>query len=282
MESRTSWSCARRAAAALLAAGAFAATPAPSAAQFEVQNFDTNPPDWTGLRNTTGDGFGADYGFRMTDTAGGAPGEAGGTIPARTREITYYADTNLGGNDQVFTRQTPLTASGRITAASIVPGFDGGLDFGFFNSQTAAGNVDIIGMRLIDNDATSLRWEARGFAGGVEAPRDTKTLTVGQDLLFTMTYDPIAVDASTGRLTVTLNLAADNSLVGTSTTTFSNSVPVSLDAFGLVSLDLIDAGANSPGDFFIDDLTYTPEPTAALSLLALGGFAGLRGRRRRA
>ena len=93
-----------------------------------------------------------------------------------------------------------------------------------------------------------------------------------------MTYDPTGVDATHGQLTAVLRNAADNSLVGTTTTSGilsgAGDHTMTLDGFGIAANY---SASDDPGgsyEVYVDELTYTatgiiPEPSS-LALLAAG------------
>jgi hypothetical protein len=240
-------------------------------------------PGWTGSNNT---GFGNNnYGFSNSNNAGGVAGEAGGAIASRTQEITYYADTNIG----VLNQQESLTATGLLTAAGSLAGFDGGIEFGWFNSSpplvpsvgVAVGAIfDAVAMRIIDRTATSYRIQARvGDEGGFLVNLDTDI-----DYLFNMNYDPNGGGLGMGRLTLEFRRASDNVLVGTTIANRSSlATPFNLNGFGFTTLDF--DSDRLEGNFFVDDLTYSvavPEPTGLfLAVIALVGSAAPCCRQRR-
>ncbi|MEX0643622.1 MAG: hypothetical protein WD468_13040 [Pirellulales bacterium] len=112
---------------------------------------------WMGSGNTSGPNS---YGFSDSNNAGGAPGEAGGTIAVRTTDFTHYADVTLVG---AHSQQTPLFASGKFTVQNFA--FDGGFELAFFNagSTTKAtgggiGGVDeAIAVRVLDGGRMAVR-----------------------------------------------------------------------------------------------------------------------------
>jgi hypothetical protein len=246
-----------------------------AASAFGVQQTEdfTVDPGWTGVGNTT-------YGFSNTNNAGGAPGEAGGAVPSRTPDITYYADTTLGGG---LTQLDPITATGRFTISPRA-GFDGGFAMGYFDS-TGTVNVGQDGhfiegiyMRVLDGDGTGYRVLAS--LSGQRSASDVINIAGGTDYLFGLLYEPTGVNATTARLTVEIRDAATpGTVLDTAIIEQPNNAGHVYDAFGIQTADFNTTVA--PSDAFIDNLNYTvvPEPVAG-ALLVLGGLALLNGRRR--
>lgn len=260
--------------AVVLVGGHWSSLPNTASAAMMTEDFAVDP-DWAGSNNA---GFGNNsYGFSNSNNAGGSPGEAGGAIASRTQEITYYADTNIG----VLNQQQPLSASGLLTAAGSLSGFDGGIEFGWFNATppltpsvgVAVGGVfDAVAMRILDRTATSYRVQARlGDAGGILV-----NLNTDNDYLFDMTYDPNGGGVGAGRLTLEFRRATDNVLVGTTIANGSSlTTPFNLNGFGFMTLDF---DSDRPaGNFFVDNLAYTvavPEPTSCIfAAIAVSGIA---------
>jgi len=113
--------------AAWLLFSCFAATSAQDARADIIRTmaFDAGS-DWTGLRSVSG-AIGNNFGFQTSNnTQGTSPaGEAGGTF-ARTTQVSYYADTNLGGTID-FNR--PFQASGEVVLMS-TSNFNNGVSIG--------------------------------------------------------------------------------------------------------------------------------------------------------
>ncbi|MEX0643620.1 MAG: CotH kinase family protein [Pirellulales bacterium] len=194
------------------------------------------------------------FGFAASASAGGTSGEAGGSVPGRTAEVAYYADTTLGGS---LTQQHALSASGRFSVESITA-LDGGFEIGWFDSAITQGTPSFLGIRLVDGTGTSLRWGARRDVGGfAELILPTDQLAVGQDYRFTITYDPIGGGANVGSLLVEFRRASDNVSLGVrSVSVPSGGAPIALGAFGIKTLDF-NANIGGSANVFIDDLVYT-------------------------
>ena len=114
----------------------------------ETQSFDdaasAAAAGWTGVQNQNGT-IGTNYGFSNTNNTGGTAGEAGGVLPERIHGvISYYADTDL--DDVLSQKNTALSASGRIRLNSVFT--DGGFKIGWFDTTTAAGYQDILGLGI--------------------------------------------------------------------------------------------------------------------------------------
>ena len=153
---------------AMVLGSALAASPVWAAS--ESQTFDdatsTASAGWAGHLNTPGDGMGVDLDYRDSSNAGGDSGEAGGWIPSRTDEHAYYADLTLADNP---TQADVITATGRFVMPSISSGFDGGFDFGFFDSTNlvrvpsggaVGGLFDFAGIRFLEvaGSTSEVRW----------------------------------------------------------------------------------------------------------------------------
>ena len=111
-------------------------------------------------------GSGNNYGFSVSNNADGVSGEGGGSVSARTDGFTFYADTTIADS---LSQQVALAASGRFTLGSYAnPPFDGGGDFGFFDSTSTnrvasgggiGGIREAIMMRVLDGGAVAC-WRA--------------------------------------------------------------------------------------------------------------------------
>jgi hypothetical protein len=251
-----------------------------AAAQGATQSEDfTVDPGWTGNGNTT-------YGYSAsTSNAGGAVGEAGGAVPSRTNDITWYADTTLGGN---LTQLEPFSASGRFTISPRTD-FDGGFAIGFFDAVAGTLNNDDghikqgAYFRVLDGDGAKYR-VLSSLAGNRSSTSEPGVIVIDGDVdyLFNLNYNPTGGGAAVGRLTVELRFASDNSLLESTFVDTSNALGYNFNAFGIQTGDF--NRVEPPSNVFIDDLTYTvvPEPAGA----ALLGCAALsllnrRGRRQR-
>jgi hypothetical protein len=235
---------------------------APAWAVVESQTFDdaasTTAAGWAGY--VPAGVTGVDLDFRNTNNAGGVPGEAGGWIPSRTTDIAYYADITLADNP---TQADVITASGRLVVPTINAGFDGGFEFGFFDSTNlvpvgiggGGGPYDFVGFRFLESDATHLRWWPRmvGAAGAA-----TTRLDAAVQYLFDLTYDPNGAGPGLGRLTADLRRADNNESLGAITVSYgSTGAPLNLNAFGLLTLDF---NANTPSaEIYLDNLQYGNE-----------------------
>ena len=256
---------------------------APAWAASESQTFDdffsVFAAGWTGSFNTPGAGLGVDFDLRTTNNAGGAAaGEAGGTIPSRTVGFAYYADTVLADNP---TEADLITATGRFVVPTIAnePGavFDGGFDYGFFNSidmvrQPSGGAVggvyDFLGLRFVDltvdGTVPGLRWWplVGGFAGTWDGAVNLP-VSPGVQYIYDLSYDPNGAAAGFGRLTADIRRADTNESLGPITVDRpSTGFPLVLNSFGMYTLDF---GQTMPAaEMYIDDLTYANEDAPVL------------------
>ena len=243
------------------------------------EDFATNPSRWVGYNNYSVP-FGTSYGFSNTANAGGTAGEAGGGLPERVNDITYYGDTDFAG--ALSQKGTTLRAAGlfKLTASR----GDGGIKLGWFDKSTTPGYNDFVGMGVAGQSSTT-GWGPQvimnqyGHYYGPPGGFGAHSLAVGTAYLFSMTYDPTGTDATHGSLTVELRLAGNNSLLESITTTGivsgAGDYTATLDAFGLLS-NYSGSIIHGPYTVFIDDLSYTGYPVApvpvpaTLLLLALG------------
>ena len=261
----------------------------------ESQSFDdaasAAAAGWTGHLNTPADGQGMDAGYRDSSLAGGTTGEAGGTMPSRSAEFAWYADTTIDGS---LTGAEALIASGHFTVESI-PSFDGAFELGWFDrngdrrpaAPGIGGIEDAIAIRVYDNYGTSdyrmgLRFSDVESGHGQQPGLITGLLTA-IDYLFTMNWDPQGSGENLGTLSLHIERADDPSQYVDRALTNVAWSAMNLDTFGLVTndFDTVMAGPN----VYIDDLSYSvvPEPTASVFLLFLSlVLTGrlLRGRRR--
>jgi hypothetical protein len=246
-----------------------------SASAFGVQQTEdfTVDPGWTGVGNTA-------YGFSNTNNAGGTAGEAGGAVPSRTTDITYYADTTLGGG---LTQLDSFTATGRFTISPRTD-FDGGFAIGYFDS-TGTVNAGQDGhfiegayMRVLDGGGSGYRVMAS--LSGQRSATDVINIDGGVDYLFGLIYEPTGGGPTTARLTVEIRDAANpGTVLDTAIIDQPNNAGHVYDAFGIQTGDFNREAPSS--NAFIDDLNYTvvPEPFGG-ALLLLGGVTLLSGRRR--
>ena len=233
----------------------------------ESQSFDdaasAASAGWTGKDNTPAGGLGLDLGWSDSNIAGGTAGEAGGTITWRSPGIGYYADiTGIA-----LTQGEVLHAEGRLTIDSMVNP-DGAFELGWFNESQGPGSwipyyggkPDFIGIRFAEpKEDPPVAGRAMLRVGASQSDERPEILTVGNDFLFTLDYDPHGDGPNVGKLALRIADAADP---GTYTDVTLGGIAwdsenlMTLDAFGMLSCDILDQ--TRPGaEFYIDDLTYT-------------------------
>lgn len=228
---------------------AFSALPALGAV-LQTEQFDTAAAaaanGWT-LQNGVGN-----WGWQSGNSAGGNAGEArADSYSAGTQR--WFADLNLEGN---LNFSVDWQASGRLDFIANSAS-DGGMFFGFFNRNTSlqSNNQTVAGFLLVNQQLT-LRFEHRPATTYLET--SDFGLWVGDDHLFTLSFDADGGGTGVGRLTASLTRSADQS-----TTTRSLDIPASLstgsvlNSFGFYAMDFA-PGRPTPFDWVVDDLTYGP------------------------
>ena len=233
----------------------------------ESQSFDdaasAAAAGWTGHLNTPADGQGMDAGYRDSSLAGGTTGEAGGTMPSRSAEFAWYADTTIDGS---LTGAEALIASGHFTVESI-PSFDGAFELGWFDrngdrrpaAPGIGGIEDAIAIRVYDNYGTSdyrmgLRFSDAAESGWFGQPYLITGLLPATDYLFRMTWDPQGSGENLGTLALHVARADDPSQYEDHALTNVSWSAMDLNSFGLVTNDF-DTVLNGP-TVYIDDLRY--------------------------
>ena len=234
-------------------------------AETRTQNFDVNPPNWTGSNNTTG---GNNFGFTNTSFAGGAAaGEAGGGMNNNATSESYYGDTKFG---------LPLTLNLPFSATT---------KFDFNNVSTSAKSFQIGYFKSGNADRSFLGLDIQDWIGATTKVRGALTLSDGtallgttsfnqpinQDYTLTFSYDP---NIGFGRFTGSWAPAVPSGGVGGSwtidLTSAQRSTGATFDGFGLYAP--LGFTGNGTLDLFIDDATYTvPEPSA-VGLVILAGI----------
>jgi hypothetical protein len=218
-----------------------------------------------------------------TSNAGGATGEVAGTVRrnSSTGNAMFYADTDLNGT---LSTQVSFQATGRFRLQNA--NWNGDLRVGFFDrTQTLAGkkfvgfNISEPGAGYTGFRVFPLYVNDAGTATGGSPLIPSAGVADGSQVLFTIFYNP-----ATASLTLTLNRASDNALLGSG----SISGVLASSAFTLDSFGIVLPGQTAASDFSMnvafDNFTYTqltPIPEPAVAALAVGGGAGLLRRRSR-
>lgn len=223
-----------------------------------TETFDSDR-GWIGLRNTDGS-IGNNFGFSNTDNTGGLSpaGEAGGTI-ARTVEVSYYADTDLGGS---LTLDQRIEASGEFDMSG-VGAFNNGVFIGHRNtspSSTDSTFANFIGFQIAEPQGSSqFRFRSKSYLndGSFRDGNEISGLTLNGDYTWSAIYDPTVLDG-----VFTVELFNSGGSLGTSVLFFSagdRAVGATFDAFGIGSGGLTPP-ENSPTntvDVFIDNVSYS-------------------------
>jgi hypothetical protein len=242
-----------------------------------TETFDT-APGWVGLRNADLT-IGNDFGFRGSNYTGGSSpaGEAGGTI-ARTLEVSFYADTDLGGS---LTLADHIQASGELDFTS-VGAFNNGIRIGHRNTSAASTDATIdnfLGLEFAENHGAGYRIRAVAVLddGGTIGGAEILGLIQNGDYSWITTYTP---DFGMGLLVV--EVFSSGVSLGTSTVGLSASqrlVGAYFDAFGIGSGGLTPPENNPQNtvDIFIDNVSYSTaiavdEPLSA-GWISLGALA---------
>lgn len=143
----------------LLAAGPVSAGPL----LLRTETFDADP-GWSGRDNVNGS-LGNNFGFRASDETGGSSGagEAGGTL-ARTLNVSYYADTALGG---AIGLGNPIRGSGEFDfAVGVGSLFNNGVHIGHRSTSAASTDSTIanfVGIEFGENQGAGFRFRAKLF-----------------------------------------------------------------------------------------------------------------------
>jgi hypothetical protein len=247
-------------------------------ALFQVtENFNADPaawgPDGPGSANTTAP---QNFGWKSSNNAGGAVGEAGGTF---SRMTSARYDTSIDDADPTETGVDPstdtLTMSGRVE----VTGGTANPYLGWFSNTAlgAAEPTNFIGFRL-DTEKLLLNVRANGASGAVPG-QDTAVganNSLANASTFSITYNPNG-NGGTGTLTGSINGGASTATINL--TAGAKDLITDLDRFGMFTRA---PGTAPEGSAFFDDLVYTstiPEP-AALSLFGIGALLRRRCRGR--
>lgn len=206
------------------------------------------------------------YGYSATsNTTGLLPvGEIGGRL-ARGGQVSFYADTSIGGPHD---RSKAFAASGRlnVTIISRSPPFDGSVFVGHFDKslvdQETHNQFDgHIGFNLTENGQSSSSLVVRAF---ISFPNEI--FVAGNPLYISQLpnsrrqwsyqWDPTGGAAGVGRLTVTI----DGPGGGTSTVELNSThanMNFSLDAFGVSCPKMTRADGDRHIYAYFDDLTYS-------------------------
>ena len=130
-----------------------------------VQTFTSNP-SWSATGNATN---GNNYTWSSgTSNANGATGEAGGTFARNTAESSF-GDTNLadlnGAGAEKLDLTNTISASGLFDVLNITtsPAYNGEMFIGHYSSSTSASRRELIGMEIVEQEASSVRIRARMY-----------------------------------------------------------------------------------------------------------------------
>ena len=95
-------------------------------------------------------------------------GEAGGTFARNTAE-SFYGDTSLAdlngaGADKLDLSNT-ISASGLFDVLNVTtsPAYDGEMFIGHYSTPTTSGRRELIGIEIVEQDASSVRARARMY-----------------------------------------------------------------------------------------------------------------------
>ena len=187
------------------------------------------------------------FGFSLTDSAGGKRGEAGGIFWRTERPFAYYAD-RIG----TLTLADPLTASGRVAFRAGAP--DSGMYLGWFSvpaddSDTRLGNfmgIYLEGPSRIGHYFRPVYATAAGSRG--DARQGPVLIPDGRPHFWTLAYDPTA-NGGNGTVRVTL----DKESVTLALKGKHREEGARFDRFGLLTAR---AGGSHVKVYF-DDLRYT-------------------------
>ncbi|MBL8827314.1 MAG: hypothetical protein JNM18_10030, partial [Planctomycetaceae bacterium] len=178
-----------------------------------TETFDRDP-NWEAVRNRIVPSkpliVKQDFGYSLTNHAGQAVGELGGTIQRSTTPASYAASLA-----PALSLRDKLTASGSFAFTGASPG--AGVFFGFFNSQQPGGSGRPIGSLGLDFDfeakggrlAVRLITDTNKSCGTFVTPylpgkfRPTPLKLDGTRYHWTLEYDPSAAEGQ-GRFTFTL------------------------------------------------------------------------------
>lgn len=210
-----------------------------------------------------------DFGFSLTNHAGKAKGEMGGSVQRCTTPASYAAALT-----PAKTLEDKLSASGSFAITSAQGG--AGVFFGFFNSQQPGGSGRAIGSLGMDFDfekkggrlAVRMISSANKSCGTFITPylpgkfRPTPIKTDGTKYHWTLDYDPQGAGGN-GRFTFTFTSDTHKTQEALArfpnTTTFTVDVPAQLrkegatfDRFGLAN----GMKAGGSATIFFDDLTF--------------------------
>jgi len=237
----------------LLAAGA-------AYGETETQSFDSDASaaaaGWVAV-NTTVEGN--NYGWSDSANAGGANGEAGGTV-ARATTTDYYADTSIG----VLTLDDFMTASGKFLVTNLSPDYSGGQAIGWFNTDDPmAPRTNNLYVKLQDQSETEVRWEPKvNFTAGESGiNRDKMVLNADTHYSWELTYDPAAGDFGQGMFSTSVwDEDTEHTLVATAALSLTEEhrtgQTLTVNAFGILHYAQ-SAGPERKADIFHDDLEYT-------------------------
>jgi VCBS repeat-containing protein len=222
-----------------------------------VENFSSSTTavehSWELYGATTSGG--SNYGYQSGSVTNGADnGEAGGTL-ARSDTWSYYADNDIGGS---FSLNDSIQSHGHFTFQSR-NNWTAGLQLGHFGATEAQSNAapPFVGITLAEpTDGTNYRAFARVTLSNGTTVDGTALLIGGNsNYSFTSVWDP----SGNGSLTVNV-YNNTGSLVGTSTASLDSTqrtTGATVDAYGLLNINVGGANSSDTVNFFIDDVSYS-------------------------
>jgi hypothetical protein len=246
-------------------------------------SFDSDP-SWSASGNRPGDGLGQDFGFSNTNYAGGgSAGEIGGVVDRSGTSAAAYYGVNTGSLD--LTKSFEMNWNSTAGAAYFYGEYGSGkwrdqsMFLGFYSSSGTLTPFPVQpAMGVLVSDHSLYTHVACGSAVTEDhiADFNINASHIGR---LRMLYDP---NASTYG---TFSVNYDGTQHNFALTQAQRANGASLDTFGFVSVAAASGfPAESPMDFYLDDLSVTgvPEPsTIVLFGTALCGLVAYAWRKRK-
>jgi len=208
-------------------------------------------PGWTSFNIPSNNN---DFGFQLSNLAGGTEGEVGGFFSASLVPI-WYGDIDIGS----FDRDDMLSASGILNIVSVDMNYNNNVSVGHFDrGGFQFGRTNGIGFQILEDGAQIGTSEFRIFymAGTV-----TELLFAidGLDLTRTWSYE---YDPSAGGFgSISVSVSGPGGETGTHFLTSTERASIgNLDTFGLATIQPL-IGALGQAEIYFDDISYTSAAT---------------------